>query len=75
MPNGKYILNDLEFERQIREMGDRELSEFTAKLAYSSAIRISSLEGKSKKIMAASGGAGAIITGIIIGLIEYFRRG
>lgn len=74
MPNGKYILNDLEFNTRIKSMGDRELSEFTAKLSYSNAIRIMSLEGKNKKVMAASGGAGALITGIAVGVIEYFRR-
>ena len=75
MQNGSYILNDMKFDEHIKAMGDRELSEFTARLAYSSSIRVSSLESKNKKFMAASGGAGAVITATIIGIIEYFRRG
>lgn len=73
MPNGKYILNDLEFNKQIREMNDRNLMEFTAKLSYSNAIRIISLEGQNKKRLGFTGGVGVFLGGLIIGLIEYFR--
>ena len=74
MPNGRYILNDLEFDKEIKAMGDRELMEFTAKLSYSNAIRIISLEGKNRKAMGAVGGAGALIGVAIASLIDYFIR-
>ena len=73
MPNGKYILQDLEFESQIKEMGDRDLMEFTAKLSYSNAIRIFKLEARDKKTLGLTGGIGVFIGGIIIGVMEYIR--
>lgn len=75
MPNGKYVLQDLELNKEIKTMSDRELSEFSVRLAYSNAIRITSLEGRNKKAMGASGGAGVFIGGIIVGVMDYFRRG
>jgi len=74
MANGKYVLNDLEFEKQIENMDDRKLLEFTAKLSYSNAIRIYKLEGYNKRRLGFTGGLGVFVGGIIIGLIEYFRR-
>ena len=73
MPNGKYILQDLAFDRQIKEMESRELQEFTAKLSYSNAIRIMNLEARDKKTLGITGGVGVFIGGIIIGIIQYFR--
>lgn len=73
MPNGKYILNDLEFDKQIKEMDDRELMEFSARLGYSNAIRISSIESQRKRTIGLTGGLGVFIGGIIIGIVEYFR--
>lgn len=69
----KYVLDDLEFETRIKEMGDRELLEFTAKLSYSNAIKIYSLQGQNKKRLGLTGGIGVFIGGIIIAVIEYFR--
>ncbi len=75
MPNGKYILNDLEFDKQIKEMDDRELMEFSARLGYSNAIRISSIEGQRRKALGLTGGLGVFVGGVIVGLVEFFRRG
>ena len=76
MPNGKYILNDLEFENQIKGMGDRELMEYTARLSYSTTIRCSNLEGQNHKRLGITGGAGALLGASVAGIIDYFiKRG
>lgn len=74
MPNGRYILNDLEFDREIREMEDRELMEFTAKLSYSNAIRITSLENMNKRKVGLAGGLGAVLGAAFASTIDYFLR-
>ena len=74
MDYGKYVLNDLDFNNTIEEMEDRKLLEFTAKLSYSNAIKIFALQAESKKRLGITGGAGVFIGGLIIGLIEYFRK-
>lgn len=74
------MLNDLEFETQIGELSDRGLSEFTARQVFesrkdirSNTKRIRKLENKSNKILTLTGGAGTIIGGVIITVINYFR--
>ena len=74
------MLDDLDFERQIGELSDRGLSEFTARQVFearkdihSNTRRIKSLEGKSRKVFAISGGAGTMIGGAIVALINYFK--
>ncbi len=74
MPNGRYILNDLEFEKQIKEMSDRELMEFSARLGYTNCIRIQSLENRNKRTMTVSGGIGGVIGVAIASVIDYFLR-
>jgi len=74
MPNGRYILNDLEFNKEIRAMSDRDLLEFTTKLAYSNAIRITSLESRNRKTMGVIGGVGGVIGAAIAATIDYFMR-
>ena len=74
MDYGKYVLNDLKLEETIKGMGDRELLEFTVRLSYSNAIRISGLEGQNKKRLGMVGTAGVFVGGLIIGLIEFIRR-
>ena len=74
MPNGRYILNDLEFEKQIKEMSDRELMEFSARLGYTNCIRIQSLENRSKKAMGATAGIAGILGVAIASVIDYFLR-
>ncbi len=75
------MLDDLGFERQIKELSDRGLGEFTARQVFearkdihSNTSRIKSLEGKNKKVFAITGGAGTIIGGAIIGVINYFTN-
>jgi len=74
MPNGKYILNDLQFDKEIKEMPVRELLEYTAKLSYSNAIRITSLESSKKKTSGVVGGASGLIAAAIVAMIDYFMR-
>ena len=57
MPNGSYVTNELDFERRISQMPDRQLLEFVARQNYESSIqlgkhgnRITVLENQSKKI-------------------------
>lgn len=75
------ILDDLEFERQMAELSDRGLGEFTARQVFearkdihSNTRRIRSLESKNKKIFAISGGAGTMIGGAIVAVINYFTN-
>jgi len=80
MSNGDYILNDLEFERKIEGMEDRKLMEYTARLAYSSAVKCYSLERRingrmlTKKTTGFLAGAGALIGGIGVGIADYFMK-
>jgi hypothetical protein len=79
MPNGRYFLNDLAFEQQIKDMSDRQLLEFTARqtydvsiLATTNAKKISTLEHRDKKFAGAMGGIGGAIGAGIITAINYF---
>jgi len=74
LPNGRYVLNDLEFDKEIKAMSDRDLMEFTAKLSYGNTIRISTLEGRSKRTMGFIGGIGAISGAAIASVLDYFIR-
>jgi len=81
MPNGKYILNELDFEKRISGMGDRDLLEFVARQNYETCIRcekhhtrITALENQSKKIPGIFGGIAGLITAVVVGIINYFVR-
>ena len=81
MPNGKYVINDLDFEKRISGMGDRDLLEFVARQDYETCFRcekhdkrITSLENQSRKISGIAGGTAGLITAIIVGIINYFVR-
>lgn len=74
MPNGRYILNDLEFDKEIEAMSDRKLMEFSARLGYSNAIRITTLESIGKRTMGAIGGVGAVIGAVIVSIMDYLVR-
>ena len=81
MPNGNYVLNDLELEEKMRDMSDRQLLEFNTRQSYATTIlahsnekRIKGLENRSKKAFALSGGVGTLIGGVIIGMINYFTN-
>lgn len=79
MPNGSEMLNDLEFDKQIKEMTDRGLMEFTARQLYEhceeSNIRdgkIKALEDRDKKFAGAVGGASGLLGAAIIAVLNYF---
>ena len=81
MPNGKYVLNNLEFEKSISNLKDRELLEFVARQNYETCIRcekhntrIIALENQSKKISGIFGGIAGLIAAIVVGIINYFVR-
>jgi hypothetical protein len=78
MSNGNYVNQELEFEKQITEMGDRDLLEFVARQNYETCIRcekhnsrIVALENQSRKISGISGGIAGTITGVVVGIINY----
>jgi ribosomal protein L6P/L9E len=82
MPNGNYVNNELEFEKQIASLQDRALLEFVARQNYETCIRcekhnvrITALENQSKKTSGIAGGIAGTITAIIIGVISYFTKG
>lgn len=80
--NGTDINSDLEFEQHIAELSDRGLIEFVArqqrdmsKVCPAHDRRLKKVESRTKKELGVSGGLGALITAVILGVIEYFRRG
>jgi len=81
MPNGNYWLNEMEFERALKQMSDRDLLEFTARQTYSVCLlaqnnekRISSLEKRNHRIIGTIGGIAGVIGAIIASAINYFVR-
>jgi len=83
MPDGRYFLNDMEFEQYIKELSDRDLLEFTSRQTYDIFIlsgdnkkRIGKLEAQSNKRSGIIGGGGAMIGAAVAAVIDYFvRRG
>jgi len=81
MPNGRYILNDLEFEKEITNMTDRQLLEFTARQTYDVCIlagknekRIAKLENRNLKLNGIIGSIGALIGASIMSGIDFILR-
>lgn len=79
MPDGKEILNDIEFNRQIKGMGDRQLIEFIAAQTYETCQRcpkhdkrIASLEDQNKKAFGVTGGIAGLIGAGIVAALNYF---
>ena len=79
MVSGRGVLNELEFEKKMCGMQDRQLLEFVARQNYETClrceshdIRISSLESGNRKASGIKGSITGTITGIIIGNISYF---
>ena len=81
MPNG--MLNDLEFENQLNDMGDDqpELIKFVARQQFTSSKllavhdkKISDLENGDRKTSSIAGGISGTISSIIIGVISYFTN-
>lgn len=75
MPNGKYILNDLEFEKELKAMSPDDKIDFIARLSYSNAIRITSLEGRYKRLLSIAGGVSLIISGVVASVVKFFIGG
>ncbi len=74
MPNGKYVLNDLEFENKIEGMDDRKLLEWCARLSYDNAIRLGVIESRHRRNVGIMGGIGTFVGAAIVGAIDYFIR-
>ena len=83
MPNGLEFLDELALETHIKKMGDRELSEFTARQIYdvcnltrSNERRIVTLEKRGNKLIGLVGSLGALLGAAFMAAIEYLiRRG
>lgn len=81
MPNGMEFLSDLELEKLVKGMNDRELMEFTARQVYdvcnlagSNQRRIMILEKRGNKIVGIAGAIGTFIGAVISGIISFFVR-
>lgn len=81
MPNGKEMLNEMEFTQRIKKMPDRELSEFTALQVWEACstlqnhdTRLLKVEKRSRRIVGWIGTAGVLIGAIVVGVIDYFIR-
>ena len=79
MPNGQYFLNDMEFERSINQMSDRDLLEFTARRTYEVCLlaaenkkRIEKVEASRLKTNGITGGVAGGIAAGIISAVNYF---
>jgi len=79
MPNGKYILDEYEFEKTIKSLSDRDLLETVARQNYDTAIkcleyerRIGNLESGAKKVSSVFGGIAGVIAAIVASIINYF---
>ena len=78
MPN---INSELEFEKRLSGMKDRDLLEFVARQNWETCLRcerhdnrITSLENDSKRISGIAGGISGTITAAIVGVISYFTN-
>ena len=83
MSNNSPLMQDMEFEQRLNEMGDNqpELIRFIARQQYRMAKlcpvhekKIKALENKDRKQAGAIGGIGAIIGAIMAGIVDYFMR-
>jgi hypothetical protein len=81
MQNGKKVLNELDFEKRIQEMEDRDLLEFVARQSYDANIscaqfeqRIAEIETGNRKSSTVAGSVAGTATSVIVGLISYFTN-
>ncbi len=79
MANG--MLNELEFEKRIKELQDRPLLEFIARQTWETASKcnqydkdIDDLKNGNRKASRLNGGVTGAIAGIIVGVITYFSK-
>ena len=80
MNNNRSIVNAAEFENEIQDMSDRQLSEFTAREVYKISAtstkhgqRITALEGRDRKHFGLAGGIGTAIGAGVIAVVNYFK--
>jgi len=79
MPNG--IINELDFEKRIGEMKDRDLLEFVARQTFEITgkckvydTQIALLESGDRKASGIMGAISGTITATVIGIISYFTN-
>jgi len=79
MSNGNEILNDLELEKRIKTMSDRELAEFNVRQTFEISgrcvrhnKRIKALEDGNKAASSITGGITGAVTAIVISIMNYF---
>ena len=77
MPNG--INYELDFEKRITEMPDRQLLEFVARQTFEITgkckiydMKITSLESGDRKVSGIMGGITGTVVAVIIGVINHF---
>ena len=75
------INQELDFEKRISGMQDRQLLEFVARQNYETCIRceqhnqrIATLENGNRRISGIAGGITGTITGIVVGIVSYFTN-
>ncbi len=80
-PNG--MISEMEFERQLEDMGDNqlELIKFIARRQYRMTTvcvnhgrKIYKLEIRNKRILAITGGSGTFLGGLAITVFNYFSN-
>uniref|UniRef100_A0A6M3L1H8 Uncharacterized protein n=1 Tax=viral metagenome TaxID=1070528 RepID=A0A6M3L1H8_9ZZZZ len=80
MPNGKNLINELDYREKIKAMKPRALQEFTALRVYETCIiverndrRITVLEKRDRKWTGIGGGIGAIIASAIWAILNFVK--
>jgi len=81
MPNGHDMLDSAEFETWLKSIDDRTLMEFTARQSYQTCqrcavneTRLRKLEKRGTKSYGLAGAGGAFFTGVVLTLIDIFRK-
>jgi len=81
MPNGKELINELDYRQRIKIMPDRQLLEFTAMQVYETSLivqahdkRIYKLESRDRKTFGFTGGLGACLGAAVAVIIDFFAR-
>ncbi len=75
------MVNEAEFENEMKEMSDRQLSEFTArqivaicKRCTTEDVRITALEGQSKKAFGITGGVSGAVGAAVIAILDFIIK-
>lgn len=77
--NGK-MLNEMDFEKRLKEMPDRDLQEFTARQIFSickrcevHGKRITALESLDRRMLIAGGAVGSGTFGVLYGVVQVIK--